>query len=187
MPPTPKYTRDEIINAAYNLVRDNGLTALTARDLAKKLGTSPRPIFTAFKNMDDLKNEVIKKAFNTFEEYQKNEIESGNYPTYKATGMAYIRLAKEEKNIFKLLYMRDRTGEGKNDFEDYSLAINALKNHANITDDEALLVHLKMWIYVHGIATMLATSYLDFNFDEISNLITDMYNRLISNSAEENK
>ena len=181
MPPTPKYTRDEIINAAYNLVRDNGLTALTARDLAKKLGTSPRPIFTAFKNMDDLKNEVIKKAFNTFEAYQKNEIESRNYPTYKATGMAYIRLAKEEKNIFKLLYMRDRTGEGKNDFEDYSLAINALKNHANITDDEALLVHLKMWIYVHGIATMLATSYLDFNFDEISNLITDMYNRLISN------
>ena len=91
LPPTPKYTRDEIINAAYNLVRDNGLTALTARDLAKKLGTSPRPIFTAFKNMDDLKNEVIKKAFNTFEEYEKNESEGGNYPTYKATGMAYIR------------------------------------------------------------------------------------------------
>ena len=36
---------------------------------------------------------------------------AGKYPVYKASGMAYIRFAKEERELFKLLFMRDRTGE----------------------------------------------------------------------------
>ena len=53
MPPKPKFTREEIIETALQLVSERGMSALTARDLGERLGSSARPIFTLFKNMED--------------------------------------------------------------------------------------------------------------------------------------
>lgn len=180
MPPSPKYTREEIVNAATELVRERGYSALTARDLGARLGTSSRPIFTAFENMEELKAEVIKKATQIFLDIQKEEIESGKYPPYKAVGMAYIRLAKEETNIFKLLFMRDRTKENTLSTKDktYSNVIDTVKNQNSLSEAEADIFHAEMWICVHGIATMIATSYLDWDFEQISTMVTDMYEGL---------
>ena len=55
MPPKPKYTKEEVVKVALDMVREQGVDSLTARDLGAKLGTSSRPIFTAFENMEDLK------------------------------------------------------------------------------------------------------------------------------------
>ena len=111
MPPKPKYSKDEIVEAAFLLVREKGAEALTARELADRLSTSSRPIFTAFENMTELKSAVLKKCQALFEQYMVEEKATGKYPEYKSMGMAYIKLAKQEKNVFKLLYMRDTTGE----------------------------------------------------------------------------
>ena len=40
MPPKPKYTKEEIIAAAFELVREAGSDALTAREVGKRLSTS---------------------------------------------------------------------------------------------------------------------------------------------------
>ena len=61
--------------------------------------------------MDELRLSVVEKADEICREYIKREIESKKFPDYKASGMAYIRFAKEERELFKLLYMRDRTDE----------------------------------------------------------------------------
>ena len=55
MPPKPKFTREEIAAAALEIVKESGVDALTARNLGDRLGTSSRPIFTAFKNMSEVK------------------------------------------------------------------------------------------------------------------------------------
>ena len=71
MPPQPKYSKEEILNIAFETVRKNGYNSLTARDLAASLGTSTRPIFTAFENMEQLKNEILIKAYDLFEKYKE--------------------------------------------------------------------------------------------------------------------
>ena len=179
MPPQPKYSKEEILNIAFETVRKNGYNSLTARDLAASLGTSTRPIFTAFENMDQLKNEILIKAYDLFEKYKEKEINSKKYPLYKATGMAYIRFAKEEKNIFKLLFMRDRSKENPN-FNTMSdeKETEILTNQLSISNEKAEYFHTEMWIWVHGVATMIATSYLDWDFELISKMLTDMYNGL---------
>ena len=53
MPPKPKFTKDEIINAAFEIVRTRGEHALTAREVGKYLKTSSSPIFTVFNDMED--------------------------------------------------------------------------------------------------------------------------------------
>ena len=178
MPPNPKYSKQEITLAAFELVKEKGYNMLTARDLAKKLNTSTRPIFTAFENMDELKKEIIYKAASLFEEYKINEIKNQKYPEYKARGIAYIRFAKEEKNLFKLLFMRNRTSETNLNEVSISDEVNLITKTLSISDEDATNFHIKMWVLMHGFATMIATDYCDLDFETISKITSEVYNAI---------
>ena len=176
MPPKFKFTKDEITNAALNVTRNNGISGLTARALAAELGCSVKPIFGLFKNMEEVQQEVLTASNLLYQNYLREDMAEGKYPPYKASGMAYIRFAKDEKELFKLLFMRDRSGETiEENREEIRSLIELIKQNLGISEDEAYLFHLEMWLYVHGIATMIATSYLDWDNEFISKVITDAY------------
>ena len=69
MPPKAKFTKAEIIEAALNIVRADGYEALTSRALGTYLGSSARPIFTVFKNMEEVQQDMIKSAKALYKEY----------------------------------------------------------------------------------------------------------------------
>ena len=176
MPPKVKITRDDIVNAGVVLVRKNGADGLNARSIASELGCSTQPIFSNFPTMDALRLAVITKADEICTDYIKRKAESGEFPVFKASGMAYISFAKEEKELFKLLYMRDRTSEvtpDSNELGDIMMAI--IQSNTRLSDDEVKLFHLEMWAYVHGIASMAATRFADVDRDLISRMLTDAY------------
>lgn len=176
MPPKFKFTRDEITNAALNATRKNGISGLTARALAAELGCSVKPIFGLFKNMEEVGREVLTASDMLYQNYLREDMAKGEYPPYKASGMAYIRFAKEERELFKLLFMRDRSREKiKENKEEIKPLMHLIQQNLGISEDEAYLFHLEMWLYVHGIATMIATSYLDWNDEFISKVLTDAY------------
>ena len=66
MPPKPKFTKEEIVEAALALVSERGMEALTARDLGERLGSSARPIFTVFRIMEEVQQETRKAAMERF-------------------------------------------------------------------------------------------------------------------------
>lgn len=170
------FTREEIIAAALNLTRKGGISALTARALGSELGSSSRPVFGLFKNMEEVQKEVFKAADALYQSYLKTDMESGKYPPYKASGMAYIRFAKEEKELFRLLFMRDRTHENvEADQEGMKPFIELIQQNLCLSAENAHMFHLEMWMYVHGIATTIATSYLEWDEEFISRVITDGY------------
>jgi hypothetical protein len=126
--------------------------------------------------MDELQGEVIKAANDVYQDFIMKEMSSGKYPPYKASGMAYIRFAKEERELFKLLFMRDRSHEDAYDNTDEAdQLIGIIRKNTGLSEKSARMLHLEMWIYVHGIATMLVTNYLDWDWDFISELLTDGY------------
>lgn len=179
MPPKFKFTKDEIINAALNIIRKNGASALTARALAEELGCSVKPIFGLFKNMEQVQQETFSAAQNLYQSYLQKDMSSGKYPQYKASGMAYIRFAREEKELFKLLFMRDRRKENiEENREEVKPFIELIKQNTGLDDEKAYLFHLEMWIFVHGIATMIASSYLEWSDSLVSESLTDMYTGL---------
>lgn len=176
MPPKAKYTREEIIEAAFQLVREKGTDALTARELADRLSTSPRPIFTAFEGMDEVKSEVIKKCSELYLSFCESERSLGIYPEYKSLGMAYIKLAKQEKNVFKLLFMRDTSKEECKPSENlFNMGCIVVGEQLNLKMHSAERLHTEVWIWVHGIASALATSYVDIDYDTISDMLSDVY------------
>lgn len=176
MPPKFLFTREQIIAAALKITRESGLSALTARALAAELGCSVKPIFGLFRNMEEVHGAVLAQAYALYEARLQEEMSSGRYPPYKASGMAYIRFAREEKELFRLLFMRNRTGEHiQEDRDSVRPLLELLERNLGLSEDEANLFHLEMWVCVHGIAAMLATSYLDWDEEFASRVVTDVY------------
>ena len=176
MPPKVKITKTDIIKTALELLRKDGPDVINARSIAAAIGCSTQPIFSNFATMDELQTAVISDVYELYSEFLRTEAESGKYPQYKAFGMAYIRFAKEEKQLFRLLFMRDRTGEDTSltspDFDD---SIEIIMKNNSISKEKAILLHLEMWACVHGIATMIATSFCTFEWTVIENMLSDVY------------
>lgn len=179
MPPKSKVTKEEIVSAAVDITRKSGMQSINARTIASLLNCSTQPIFSNFATMDDLRQAVCHKADEMCREYMRREMESGKYPVYKAHGMAYIRFAKEESELFKLLYMRNRNGSPPPEETDLTDNMEAIiHNNTGIGGVDAKLFHLEMWAFVHGIATMFATGYLNLDWELVSKMLTDSYQGL---------
>lgn len=186
MPPKVKISKEDIISASVEIVRRSGDTALNARIVASELKCSTQPIFSNFSTMDELRLAVVEKADMLCQKYIQCEIDSKKYPDYKASGMAYIRFAKEEKELFKLLYMRDRSGEAIPEESELGDKMESIvKNSTGLDADRTKLFHLEMWAFVHGIATMFATGFLDLEWNLVSKMLTDTYQGLIKQFGKE--
>lgn len=176
MPPKLKFTKDEIISAALEITRQSGISAVTARAVAAKLGCSVKPIFGQFENMQQLQLEVLYAAYALYTKKINQSMSQGKYPPYKASGMAYIHFASQEKELFKLLFMRDRSHEHIAEHrEDIRPILDVIMKNLNISEDKAYEFHLQQWVYVHGIATMIATNYLHWDDKFIEKALTDSY------------
>ena len=175
MAPKTKTTREDIISASVRLAGRHGRDALTARDIAKELGCSTQPIFSNFSSMEELEEAVIEAVHGIYLDHLRREAESGKYPKYKAFGMAYISFAKEKKELFRLLFMRDRKGEDPTPTADFEESIDYITAASGVTREKAALIHLEVWSAVHGIATMLATSFLNLDCELISEMLSDIY------------
>ncbi len=171
-------TKEAISEAAFELVRKEGMDALNMRSLAKKCKCSTQPIYLSFSGAEEIKAEVIKKAISVYDSYIQNEIESGRYPEYKSVGMGYIRFAKEEKQLFKMLMMRDGSSNQSWGEESFDKATFMIMKNYGLYKDESYKLHTEMWLFVHGIATMYATEFFDWDWDTVSNMVSDVFRGL---------
>ena len=179
MPPKVRITKEEIVDAAVGLIREGGAQAINARSLAACLNCSTQPLFSNFTTMEDLRLAVLQRANALCQEYIRREVASGAFPAYKASGMAYIRFAKEEKELFRLLYMRDRSGEPMSEESALNDKMEAIvQQNTGLDSVETKLFHLEMWAFVHGIASMFATGFLDLEWELVSKMLTDVYQGL---------
>ena len=175
MPRKIKIEKESILQIALNIVRKKGAQALNARTLAEELGCSTQPIFSNYGSMEEVKREVIARANHLYERYLQEDMQkAGEFP-YKASGKAYIRFAREERELFKLLFMRDRSKEETENTDSLKPLIQLLIKQTGLSEEDALLFHLEMWVCVHGIATMVVTSYLQWNAEMIDRILTDAY------------
>ena len=180
MPPSIRFDRQQILETAISLVREEGMEALNARAVAGRLGCSTQPVFRAFDNMEQLRQAVIEEAQRLYDVHMENSKHQEG-PPYKAAGMAYVHFAREERELFRLLFMRDRRNEAPphdmhGPYIEYIL--DTIVNATGITRSQAYTFHLIMWIYVHGLASMVATHYQDFSDEDIDLLLTQQFQGL---------
>ena len=188
MPPKVKITRDDILDAAVELVRERGAEALTTRSLAARLNCSTQPIFSNFPNMDALNAAVFGKVYERYAESLLASLRSEKYPSYKASGMAYIKFAVEEPRLFRLLFMRDRSSEERvDDTAESEMLIDIIMKNTGLSSASAHLLHQDMWVLVHGLAVMYATGFQEYNQQITSEMVTDVYFGLLARLKEKER
>jgi AcrR family transcriptional regulator len=179
MPPKCKFTKQEILAAALAITREEGPQGVTARRVGEKLQSSPKVIFSAFPSMEELQRGVRQEARRQYEGFLRESMATGDHPPYKASGMAYIRFAAQERELFKLIFMRDRTQEtGDENQEGMAPLLDLIQENTGLSREEAYLFHLEMWVFVHGIAVTVATGYVNWDEAMVSRMLTDCYQGL---------
>lgn len=186
MPPKAKFTKEEITATALDIIRTQGSDNLTARALGTKLNSSARPIFTVFRNMDEVKQSAINAARQLYDSYVNNGLNQTEMPAFKGVGMQYIRFAIIEPKLFQVLFMTEQT-EIPNIKEilpiiddNYSKILYSVQNCYGLSKADSERLYRHLWIYTHGIAALCATNICSFTTEEISLLLTDVCSAVIS-------
>lgn len=176
MPPKAKFTREEIVEAALALASEKGIRSLTAREIASAIGTSTQPIFTAFKNMDELLHEVRNAALARFEVYARRAMEFT--PVYKELGVQMVLFASEQPKLYRLLFMTEKP-EAEN-FDDVFknlgdmavLSVEVIQRDYELSYENAKLLFKHNWIHTYAIGALIATGVCNFTPDEIQEILS---------------
>lgn len=175
MPPKPKFTKEEVIAAALELVSDQGMAALTARDLGSRLGSSARPIFTVFKSMDEVQASVRNAAMKRFEEYAQKAMQYT--PAFKQVGMQMILFAVEEPKLYQLLFMSEDADASS--FDDIfarlgdmgPVCIDVIQKDYGLSRQDAMTLFQHVWIHTFGIGALCATGMCRFSSEQIVEML----------------
>ncbi|MBD5116574.1 MAG: TetR/AcrR family transcriptional regulator [Ruminococcaceae bacterium] len=190
MPPKSKFSKKEIVAAAFEIASKNGIAAVTARAIGEKLNSSARPIFTVFKSMDEVTQEVIASAKALYNEYIKEGLK--NEIHFKGVGTQYIKFAIEQPKLFQLLFMSESSEHLTINcipaFDDnYDDILSSITDQYGVDKDTALSLYRHLWVYTHGIASLCATKTIEFKSEEISEMMTDVFVSLLIKKKSEKK
>lgn len=180
MPPTVRFTRDAVLHAACQLMRREGMEALNARAIAKELGGSTQPIFRLFTNMEDLHRELILYVARQFQVHAEADMAQSDSP-YIQLCTTYLLYGRDEPELFKLLFMRDRVSEGQySDQTIFDLVFNIIKKETPLDDETALRFFERTWLFIHGLAVCIATKYIPCQDERyLISMVKEAYNAAV--------
>lgn len=176
MAPKVKYTKDEIIVETLELVRTRGIEAVTARDVAVQLNTSPRPIFTWFDTMDELKLEVFKLA----EEKYRRFIEKGLKEELPVLGICKqsVMFARKEPELYRLLFLNKpiyNTANRLNGFKlIQSLARSPIMQYFRVDARQADGYFHELYFITIALSTLSATGSCPYTDAKIKTILTEI-------------
>ena len=183
MAPKFKFTKEEVLTVTIDFIRENGIEALTARELAKKLESSTKVIFSLFSNMKNLEDEAKFVAENIFSE--KVNLALRDDSPFKRLGVEYILFSKNEPKLFQWLFMKKGIAVGSfkdflpmRDYE-YRSVIESIDEEYKISIENAKKFYEHLFIYSHGIATLTVTGIYNFTPSEIIEYMAEVAKSLI--------
>ncbi len=169
MPPKVKFQKEEIVAAAWNVTRKKGIDAVTAREVARELGVSTRPIFTYFDTIEQLKSEVFELSKSRYREYIENGL-SGPIPFF-GVWQQYLRFAREEPALYRLLFLSRPGGASGGATEalrfSQQLARRSIMRIYNMDADTADKYFRDMWLVAFSFATLIVTDDCPYTDEEM--------------------
>ena len=177
MPRQPRFSKEDIVAAGLRIVRASGYDAVSARALGKELGTSSSPMFTMFKDMNEVMDAIWTAAEQSFIAHMDGVTDY--FPAFKEFGMRLVSFAKNESNIFQMLFLGKRARP-----EIAERIARECLTHAGqgygLTDDQADLLFRQMWPVACGIAALCVKRPEDFSDDIVSSTLSYHFSGIMS-------
>ncbi len=177
MPPMVRFTREAVLNAALQLVRREGPLALNARAVARELGGSTQPIFRLFSGMDELRSEISRVTDENLRQRMRDRMGTSQNP-YLTVCMTYLLFARDEPQLFKLLFMRERVSDGSCGREySHDWGFPVIEASVGVDRETAVKLYERSFFYTHGLAVCIATKYMPCMSEErMEALVTESLN-----------
>ena len=174
MAPKNKFSKEKMVEAALQVVRDKGIDGLTAKTLADELGTSTQPVFTAFGSMDAVRQEVYAAAVRVYDDYADAGLKE-KVP-FLGVGMQYIRFAREEPELYRFLFLtraQDQKYSAMMSMRHLQELVRpTLMNVYHITAEEADLYFRDLWFVVHSLSTLIVAGDCPYSDRKIGQILT---------------
>lgn len=175
MPAIKKVSKEAIIDAAVDILREEGALAINARSVAKKLGCSTQPIYLSFQNMDELKAAMTQRAIDQHIQHVRESLRAhddssssySKYSRYSSYGMGFVKFAAQEKFLFRWLYLEDRRSDPHQDDVLMPEIVAAIVEEYGYTEETARKLHQDMTYYSYGLAILANTGHLDLTDEEL--------------------
>lgn len=181
MPAKPKYTREALLDAALDIIREQSIESITAQELGRRLGASAPSVFTHFASVEDIRRAAVDAARALFDRYAAEGL--AMEPPFKGFGMQCLRFAAEEPKLYELLFMRAGT---ENPLMHYVQAEGRLGNViGRLEADLAVSGAAAHWlfsglvIYAHGLCCMTACGLVHYSEAELAQMLGEMFRRLV--------
>lgn len=182
MPPKEKVSKVRIENTAFEMTREYGFSEVTARKLAERLGCSTQPIFRSYENMDELRVDLFYMSLEFFLEQMLSK--KSRTPAYMGLALSYIDFAKEEKNLFELIASVDDFGtQTVTEFlrtDQGDAILKKITGGHDMTPARKRELFTMFWMFVHGMAALIAGNRVQFTDREIRSYITKAYEGFLS-------
>ena len=182
MPPKPKFTKEEIIRTALEIVSQKGIEALTAKELGDALGSSARPIFTVFSSMREVQEAVREAAMRQFEHFVNQKLDM---PLFKQVGMRMVLFGVQEPKLYQLLFMQEN--QKAVSFADVfgalgptaETCVSRIRQEYGMNEREAALLFENVWIYTFGIGALCATQVCRFSEERLGQMLSTEFQAML--------
>ena len=165
MPRQPRFSKEDIVSAGLRIIRSSGFNTVSARALGKELGTSSSPMFTMFKDMNEVMDAIRTAAENTF--IARMDGVTNYFPAFKEFGLRLVAFAREDPNIFQLLFMgMDARPEIAERIAKECLG--STEQGYGLTPEEAEILFRQMWPVACGIAALCVKHPEDYPEEQVS-------------------
>lgn len=183
MPPKPKFTREEIVQTALDVVSRKGVEALTAKELGDALGSSARPIFTVFTSMKEVQDAVRAAAMRRFESFAEQKLPG--MPLFKQVGMRMVLFGAREPKLYQLLFMQENRNAVS--FDDVfgelgptaGAYIALIRETYSLSETEARLLFENVWIYTFGVGALCATRVCHFSEEKLGEMLSTEFQAMM--------
>ena len=183
MPPKPKFTKEEIVQTALQVVSQKGVEALTAKELGDALGSSSRPIFTVFNSMKEVQDEVRTAAMHRFESFANQKLP--DMPLFKQVGMQMVLFGAREPKLYQLLFMQENRNAVSFDEVFGELGptaeacIGLIRDEYDMSVAEAKLLFENVWIYTFGVGALCATRMCQFSEKKLGEMLSTEFQAMM--------
>lgn len=179
-----QFTAEDVVGAAFELVRAKGLSGLSAPAVAKQMGSSTMPIYSNFKNMQALEDKIVQKAWRLLKEY---EAKAYTGDTWIDLAVGYILFARDEPNLFTCMHhgrnrdLRHKLHETHWKWQEERL--DSYPEFRKLDEEQRLRVRYARAMLSHGVATSPNTEFNRFlidNDDILAGFITNVSRALLN-------
>ncbi|WP_164779499.1 TetR/AcrR family transcriptional regulator [Paenibacillus kobensis] len=184
MPPKAELTKEKIAEAAFELVREHGFEALTARRIAQHLNCSTHPIYGVYGNMDAIKDDVYQLAVDYTIDYISKYEDSNNARALNLT-LGMLLFAQHEKQLFRVVYLSDYTKHylTKSHHKLREMMYSAIKDIDSRLQslDESTFeqIFMSLSIFIIGMGTMINSNTLELDIREAESMLIKLYESVV--------